>query len=158
VGQSKVHQENLWVSDEVAGAFFEWDSLGDLSCTETYRNATQFQKEQMDRFSAGIRIFGQPFTCNQAGEHSGRATGYAQQVAASRRSRVSDGPELWSQGQVVFVPRASEEVPGMSPQISGNTLWRDEFSEGQERQEQDQAFPRRTRTGTMFSPFLEDSS
>jgi hypothetical protein len=24
--------------------------------------------------------------------------------------------------------------------------------------EQDQAFPRRTRTGTMFSPFLEDSS
>jgi hypothetical protein len=29
---------------------------------------------------------------------------------------------------------------------------------GQERPEQDQAFPRRFRTGTMFSPILEDSS
>jgi hypothetical protein len=148
LGQTEVHQENLWVSDEVAGALYDWDSLGDLSCTKGYERATQYQKEQMGRFSAGIRKFGQALSCNPATDgESGRAMGYAQQAAASRRFRVSDGPELWSQGQVVF-----------SPPQSGTFQWGDEFSDGQERPEQNQAFPRRTGTGTVFSPFLEDSS
>jgi hypothetical protein len=93
--QGKVHQENLWIPDSVTGAFLEWDNLGDLSSTGMYQQATQSQKEQMDRFSEGIRKFTQVFTCNPFSDGvSQRVAGYAQQAAASRRFRVSDGPEL----------------------------------------------------------------
>jgi hypothetical protein len=53
-----------------------------------------------------------------------------------------------------WVPMCGSVLPGLLALPAGrNGSWG-----GQEMPEQDQAFPRRFRTGTMFSPILEDSS
>jgi hypothetical protein len=55
-------------------------------------------------------------------------------------------------------PRSLNRVRGRPP-CSTSVRWEgDELREGQERPEQDQAFPRRDRTLIMLMPILEDSS
>jgi hypothetical protein len=157
LGQLKIHQERLWTPEEFAHIFED----------ETYSRepprASEFRKRQMDRFMTGIRKFGQGFEWHPRAESDPpkKADYYSYHAAASTRIRVSDGPELWSQGQVVFAPPVSQsETPGTSPQATAQQGWfssGDELLADQKRLEQDQAFPRRTSTGTMFSPFLEDS-
>jgi hypothetical protein len=66
----------------------------------------------------------QAFSCKPfADGASVRVMWYSHHAAASRRFRVSDGPELWSKGQEVFVPPVSRVVTlGTSPQ-SGTFQW-----------------------------------
>jgi hypothetical protein len=78
----------------------------------------------MDRFMTGIRKFGQAFEWHPHAESDPpkRADYYSYHAAASRRFRVSDGPMLWSQGQVIFAPPVSQPLaPGTSPQINSST-------------------------------------
>jgi hypothetical protein len=53
---------------------------------------------------------------------------------------------------------ASRGIGDVPPRYQVVFSGRDEFSEGQERPEQDSALPRLIETGTMFSLFWEDSS
>jgi hypothetical protein len=94
LGQSRIHQEKLWTRYEFTHVFEEG------TIAQTYRGATEFQKMQMDRFVMGISKFGQAFEWHPHAdsEPPKRADYYAYRAAASRRFRVSDGPELWSQG------------------------------------------------------------
>jgi hypothetical protein len=117
LGQPKVHQEKLWTAADFTGVFQEWESLGDPSCIQAYQTASPYRKEQMERFSVGIRKFHQAFTWELDSEGAPVwAMGYSQRAAASRRFRVSDGPDLWSQGQVKFVPPVPQSAaPGTSP-------------------------------------------
>jgi hypothetical protein len=54
----------------------------------------------------------------------------------------------------VSFPRCCKSWPRGRPSQTQESFQ----AQGQERPEQESAFPRPTRTGTMFSPFLEDSS
>jgi hypothetical protein len=51
-----------------------------------------------------------------------RADGYAYHAAASRRVRISDGPSLWEEGQVVFVPPQSQPGARTSPLFDFSSL------------------------------------
>jgi hypothetical protein len=120
LGQPKIHVEKLWTPDEFAHIFEEFHS--GLGQSQSYQAATPYRKLQIERFSAGVEKFSQAFEwfARSAGEAPVRADTYSCHGAASRRFGVSDGPDLWDQGQVVFVPPASQSVtPGTSPQSPG---------------------------------------
>jgi hypothetical protein len=51
-----------------------------------------------------------------------RADGSAYHAASSRRVRVSDGPSLWEEGQVVFTPPSSQPVAGTYPLFDFSSL------------------------------------
>jgi hypothetical protein len=90
------------------------------------QRASSFRRAQMDRFSEGTQKLKQAFTWEPfADGMPERVVKYPQHAAASQRFRVSDGPELWSLGQVSFNPPASQPVaPGTSPQSGGLFQWR----------------------------------
>jgi hypothetical protein len=73
----------------------------------------------MERFAAGTQKFGRAyeFIAAAEGDPPRRADGCAYHAASSRGIRVSDGPSLWEEGQVVFAPTASQKVQGTSLQV-----------------------------------------
>jgi hypothetical protein len=100
LGQPKIHQETLWAPDEFTHIF-----AGD-TFEAGYAVASEYRKAVMDRFALGTRKFAQAYEFRSATQEDPpkRADGYAYHAAASRRVRISDGPSLWDEGQVVFVP------------------------------------------------------
>jgi hypothetical protein len=70
----------------------------------------------MDKFALETRKFAQAYEFRSAAEEDPpkRADGYAYHAAASRRILISDGPSLWDEGHVVFVPPSSQPVAGTS--------------------------------------------
>jgi hypothetical protein len=117
-GQVKIHVEKLWTLDDFGFAFQELES--GLEQSQSYHAATPYRNLQIERFGAGVSKFGQAFEWySHSALESGppvRANTYSYHAAASRRFRISDGLDLWSQGRVVFVPPASQSVaPGTPP-------------------------------------------
>jgi hypothetical protein len=117
LGQNKIHREKLWTPDEFAHIF------EDETYSQEYPRAPKFRKRQMDRFITGIRKFGQAFEWHPHAESDNPKTAdsYLYHATASRRIRVSDGPILWSHGQVVFAAPVSQSVaPGTSHQVNSS--------------------------------------
>jgi hypothetical protein len=111
LGQPKIHQETLRAPHEFTHIF-----AGDTYQAE-YEAASEFRKAVMDRFALGTRKFAQAYVFRSAAEEDPpkRADGYACYAAASSRIRTSDGPSLWDESQLVFVPPSSQSVAGTSP-------------------------------------------
>jgi hypothetical protein len=126
LGQRKIHAEKLWTPDEFSHLFEELPS--GLAQFQSCQTVTPSRKVQIERFSAGVEKFGQAFewyahSATEAGP-SVRANMYSHHAAASRRFRVSDGPDLWNQGRVVFVPRRTNRWRrGRPPPQSANPTW-----------------------------------
>jgi hypothetical protein len=84
--------------------------------------ASEYRQKQMARFAIDTQSFEQQYEWHSAAESDPpkREEYYSYHAAASRRIRISDGPSLLDQGQVVFAPPASQSVaPGTSPKVSG---------------------------------------
>jgi hypothetical protein len=118
LGKPKIHREALWAPDEFGHIF-----AGDTFESE-YAAASEHRRALMDKFAAGTWKFAQVYEFLSASEEDPpkRADGYAYHAAASRRIRISDGPSLWEEGQVVFAPPSSQPVAGTSPQFDFSTL------------------------------------
>jgi hypothetical protein len=118
LGQPKIHQETLWAPDEFAHIF-----AGD-TYAEEYSRASERRKELMNSFAAGTQKFAQMYEFRSASEEDPqkRADGYACHAASSRRVRISDGPSLWDEGQVVFAPPSSQSLAGTSRQVDISSL------------------------------------
>jgi hypothetical protein len=114
LGQSKIHREILWAPDEFTH-IFEGSKFG-----VEYANASEFRKRVMERFVIRTQKFGQAYEWHSHADLDPpkRADYYSYHGAASRRIRISDGPSLWEEGQVVFVPPPSQEVAGRFPQFT----------------------------------------
>jgi hypothetical protein len=113
-GQLKVHVEHVWTPDEFGFVFEE--AYKGLEESTVYQNGSPRIRSLMEKFVAGADKFGQPFEWHGAEQAPTRANHYSYHAAASRRFRVSDGPDMWSQGPVVFVPLSSQPVAGTPPQ------------------------------------------
>jgi hypothetical protein len=118
LGRPKTHCETLWAPDEFTHIF-----AGDTYQAE-YEAASEFRKAVMERFALGTRKFAQPYEFRSAAEEDPpkRADGYAYHAAASRRIRIADGPALWDDRQVAFVPPPSQPVAGTSPIFDFSSL------------------------------------
>jgi hypothetical protein len=115
LGQLKIHHETLWAPDEFTHIF------EDGAFDEQYVQASDYKKRLMERFATGTQKFGQVYEWHSHADMDPpkRADDYTYHAAASRRIRISDGPSLWEEGQVVFAPPPSQTVAGTSPQSSG---------------------------------------
>jgi hypothetical protein len=73
----------------------------------------------MDAFAAGTRKLAQAYEYRSWAEEEPPkwADGYAYHAASSRRIRISDGPSLWEEGQVVFAPPPSQTVAATPLQV-----------------------------------------
>jgi hypothetical protein len=120
LGQVKIHNEKLWTPDEFLHIFMELE--GDLGTSQVYQSAPPYRRAQIERFSAGVAKFRQGFEwhAHADSDQPVRADTYSYHAAASRRFRISDGPDLWSQGRVVFVPPVSQPV---APRTSLQSSW-----------------------------------
>jgi hypothetical protein len=118
-GREKVHREVLWTPDEFTHVFE--DGMFD----QAYACASEYRERLMERFAAGTRKFKQvcEWHSHADSEPPRRADGYAYHAASSRRIRISDGPSLWDQGQVVFAPPPSQKVARTSPQSGPSGLF-----------------------------------
>jgi hypothetical protein len=86
--------------------------------------ASEYRRAVMDKFALGTRKFAQAYEFRSAEEEDPpkRADCCAYHAAASRRIRISDGPLLWDEGQMVFVPPSSQPVAGTSPVFDFSSL------------------------------------
>jgi hypothetical protein len=118
LGKPKVHRETLWAPDEFGQIF-----TGDTFEAE-HAAASEYRRAVMDNLALGTRKFAQAYEFPSATEEDPpkRADGYAYHVAASRRIRISDGPSLWEERQVVFAPPSSQSVAGTSPRFDFSSL------------------------------------
>jgi hypothetical protein len=118
LGKPKIHRETLWAPDEFGNIF-----AGDTFQAE-YAVASEYRRAVMDKFALGTRKFAQAYEFRSAAEEDPpkRADGYAYHAAASHRIRIADGPSLWDEGQVVFVPPSSRSVAGTSPIFDFSSL------------------------------------
>jgi hypothetical protein len=119
LGQPKIHKETLFAPDEFTHMFD--DGMFD----QMYACASEFRKRLMERFATGTQKFVQAYEWHSYAdsEPSKRADGYAYHAAASRRIRISDGPSLWDEGQVVCAPPPSQKVAGTSRQSAPSGLF-----------------------------------
>jgi hypothetical protein len=91
-----------------------------LENSVVYQNGSPQVRSQMEKFVAAANTFAQPFEWHGAEDAPVRANHCSYHAEASRPFRVSEGPELWSQGPIVFVPQASpEKAPGTPPPHPG---------------------------------------
>jgi hypothetical protein len=113
LGRQKYHRETLLAPDQFGHIF-----AGDTFEAE-YAAASEYRRAAMDKFALGTRKFAQAYEFRSAAEEDppNPADGYAYHAPASRRVRISDGPSLWEEGQVVFVSPSSQSVAGTSPQV-----------------------------------------
>jgi hypothetical protein len=118
LGRQKYHRETLWAPDEFGHIF-----AGDTFEAE-YAAASEYRRAAMDKFALGSRKFAQAYEFRSAAEEDPpkRADGYAYHAAASRRVRISDGPSLWEEGQVVFALAQSQPGVGTSPVFDFSSL------------------------------------
>jgi hypothetical protein len=118
LGRPKFQWETLWAPDEFGHIF-----AGDTFEAE-YAVASEYRRGAMNKFALGTRKFAQAYEFRSGAEEDPpkRADGYAYHAAASRRVRISDGPSLWEEGQVVFAPPESQSVPGTSPVFDFSSL------------------------------------
>jgi hypothetical protein len=93
-----------------------WDGM--------YAQASEWRKAAMERYATGTRKFAQMFEVHflSEGEPPRRAAYYSYHAASSRRIRIADGPSLWEEGQVVFVPPPFQSVAGTAPQVDISSL------------------------------------
>jgi hypothetical protein len=108
----------LWPPDEF-GHIFSGDTY-----VEEYQRASVYRKELMNKFAIGTQKFAQAYEYHSwtEGERPKRTDGYAYHAASSRRVRISDGPALWDEGQVVFAPPPAQPLEGTSPIFDFRTL------------------------------------
>jgi hypothetical protein len=115
----KIHVEKLWTPDEFAHMFEEG------MYEQQFGIASEYCREQMVRFAVGTQSFGQHYEWHSYADSDPpkRADYHAYHAAASQRIRISDGPSLLDQSQVVFAaPASQEEAPGTSPQSANPTV------------------------------------
>jgi hypothetical protein len=91
--QPRIHVEKLWTPDEFGFVFQELET--GLGQWQSYQSANPSRKLQIEKFGAGVAMFGQAFEWfPHSAVESGppvRADAYSHHAAASRRFQVSDG-------------------------------------------------------------------